>query len=111
MRLLNTWRAWRRRRRLRLDYRQEVLHLRRELALMQVQMGILERLLIIKQEKINRILDGTAGTADRRPEKAIESYEQIIKGLSNDFEKRQQSYERTGRYDAQEEATTREPRF
>lgn len=109
-----------RRARLRLAYREEVTHLRRELIVVYQRMQATEELFIAKQQKINRLLTHlkalNTGIADPknpvirpedlRGETVILSFDAMLKQLAEDFEQRQAEYEASGNRDRQERVTT-----
>lgn len=101
--LFGTWVRWRKRKRERLMYRNEVAHLRRELIAVYSGTETLEMLFREKQAKINRLLKVIPKRkaiglhpADLMEETIITTTEDMCRQMSEDFDWRMQEYERTG---------------
>lgn len=112
------FRIYHRWRRKRLSYINENLELRSFIRAMGVRQEAVEELLRDKQEKILRlqaaIIHFNAAhhpgirtrQHDLRPERIISSADDWLREFANDFEARQQEFERTGCYDRRDRVST-----
>lgn len=107
---LTRWKKWRAWRRQRLDWQEEAKFLKGYLSLYGMQLQTLEELVREKQRRIIRLQQAARNkdephANDMRPEQMMRSVRTFHAEVAADFDRRQEEYERTGRY----ERRAREP--